>query len=91
MGGIKSMCSKVLHALDGVISVSQATRQACIDRGMDPGKGVALPNGIQIQDLLPMDADYMNPAHVEQLLVLEPTEAVERNKSAKKGSKEGIG
>jgi phosphatidylinositol alpha-1,6-mannosyltransferase len=38
---------KVFRALDGVISVSQATREACIQRGMDPGKGVALPNGFE--------------------------------------------
>jgi phosphatidylinositol alpha-1,6-mannosyltransferase len=38
---------KVFGALDGVISVSQATREACIRRGMDPGKGVALPNGFE--------------------------------------------
>jgi len=35
----------VFRALDGVISVSQATREACVKRGMDPEKGVALPNG----------------------------------------------
>ena len=38
---------KIFRALDGVISVSQATREACIERGMDPGKGVALPNGFE--------------------------------------------
>lgn len=38
---------KVFRALDGVISVSQATREACVQRGMDPGKGVALPNGFE--------------------------------------------
>lgn len=35
----------VFKALDGVISVSQATREACVKRGMHPDKGVALPNG----------------------------------------------
>jgi len=38
-------------ALDGVISVSRATRQACIERGMDPDKGIALPNGFDLDDL----------------------------------------
>lgn len=38
---------KIFKALDGVISVSQATREACIERGMDPGKGVALANGFE--------------------------------------------
>lgn len=36
---------RIFSSLDGVISVSRATRQACIDRGMRPEKGVALPNG----------------------------------------------
>lgn len=36
---------KVFKKLNGVISVSAATRQACIERGMDPKIGVALPNG----------------------------------------------
>ncbi|MGF1669008.1 MAG: glycosyltransferase family 4 protein [Balneolaceae bacterium] len=35
----------VFKKLDGVISVSEATKKACIARGMDPGKGVILPNG----------------------------------------------
>lgn len=35
----------IFNALDGVISVSQATREACIARGMSPDRGVALPNG----------------------------------------------
>lgn len=42
---------KVFSSLDGVISVSRATRQACIDRGMDPEKGVSLPNGFDLQRL----------------------------------------
>ncbi len=37
---------KVFNALDGVISVSNATREACIQRGMAPEKGVVIPNGI---------------------------------------------
>ncbi len=39
---------KVFNRLDGVISVSQATREECIKRGMAPGKGVALPNGFDL-------------------------------------------
>lgn len=35
----------VFNLLSGVISVSSATRQASIDRGLAPSKGVALPNG----------------------------------------------
>ncbi len=37
---------RVFKKLDGVISVSNATRDACIERGMSPEKGVALPNGL---------------------------------------------
>jgi len=36
----------VFNKLSGVISVSQATRVACIERGMEPEKGVVLPNGL---------------------------------------------
>lgn len=42
---------KVFAYLDGVISVSRATRQECIKRGMNPGKGVALPNGFDLNKL----------------------------------------
>lgn len=42
---------KVFASLDGVISVSQATRQECIKRGMDPGKCTALPNGFDFHRL----------------------------------------
>lgn len=42
---------KVFENLDGVISVSQATREECIKRGMKPKKGVALPNGFDFKKL----------------------------------------
>lgn len=42
---------KVFASLDGVISVSRATREECIKRGMDPGKGIALPNGFDFKQL----------------------------------------
>lgn len=42
---------KIFNNLDGVISVSRATRQECIERGMDPGKGVALGNGFDMERL----------------------------------------
>lgn len=42
---------KIFNSLDGVISVSRATRKECIKRGMDPGKGVALPNGFNLKKL----------------------------------------
>lgn len=40
----------VFQRLDGVISVSRATRQACIDRGLDPQKAVVLPNGMNFKE-----------------------------------------
>ena len=42
---------KIFSHLDGVISVSRATRKECIKRGMDPDKGVALPNGFDLKKL----------------------------------------
>lgn len=42
---------KVFRSLDGVISVSEATRQQCIRRGMHPDKGVALPNGFETSEM----------------------------------------
>lgn len=42
---------KIFESLDGVISVSRATREECIKRGMDPDKGVALPNGFDFEKL----------------------------------------
>lgn len=36
---------KVFGALDGVISVSSATKEQCLARGLDPQKSVVLPNG----------------------------------------------
>ncbi len=41
----QSYVPQIFKALDGVISVSQATREQCISRGLEPQKGVALPNG----------------------------------------------
>lgn len=42
---------KVFGCLDGVISVSKATREECIKRGMKPERGVALPNGFDLNKL----------------------------------------
>jgi len=38
----------VFKALDGVISVSEATRNASISRGLHPQKSISLPNGMPI-------------------------------------------
>ncbi|MDX1617536.1 MAG: glycosyltransferase family 4 protein [Balneolaceae bacterium] len=42
---------KIFSRLDGVISVSRATRRACIERGLDPDKCVALGNGFNMERL----------------------------------------
>jgi len=42
---------KVFKKLDGVISVSTATKKASVQRGMDSEKGVALPNGFDMNVL----------------------------------------
>ena len=50
IGLYQNFVPKIFEALDGVISVSEATRQECIKRGMSPQKGVALPNGFEMSD-----------------------------------------
>lgn len=50
IGIYQNFVPKVFKALDGVISVSRATRDECIKRGMSPEKGVALPNGFDMKD-----------------------------------------
>lgn len=50
VGIYQNFVPKVFEALDGVISVSRATRDECIKRGMKPEKGVALPNGFDMSD-----------------------------------------
>ncbi len=50
LGIYQKYLPKVFDALSGVISVSSATREECIKRGMDPSKGVALPNGFNLEE-----------------------------------------
>lgn len=38
----------IFKALTGVISVSSATKQASIERGLSPDKGIVLPNGFDV-------------------------------------------
>lgn len=51
--------TSVFKHLDGVISVSSATRNASIERGMEPDKGVALPNGfdMKVMEKLPEQSE----------------------------------
>lgn len=39
---------RVLGALDAVLPVSRATGDACLDRGLDPGKLCVVPNGVAV-------------------------------------------
>lgn len=48
VGIYQRIVPNIFSSLNGVISVSRATRKQCIKRGMDPRKGVALPNGIDL-------------------------------------------
>lgn len=52
----------VFKKLNGVISVSSATRNASIKRGLMPDKGVALPNGFEVikNGELPSRIDALN-------------------------------
>lgn len=51
IGIYQKFVPSVFEALDGVISVSRATREECIKRGMHPDKGIALPNGFDLSHL----------------------------------------
>lgn len=52
IGPYQKFVPSVFEALDGVISVSRATREECIKRGMHPDKGIALPNGFDLSHAL---------------------------------------
>lgn len=41
----QSLVPRIFASLDGVISVSSATREVCIERGLNPDKGTVIPNG----------------------------------------------
>ncbi len=71
VGIYQNFVPKVFNALDGVISVSRATRDECIKRGMNPEKGIALPNGFDMTDF----EDVPDPK--ESLKVLENRFAVD--------------
>ncbi len=45
------LIKRVFQSLDGVISVSSATRQECIGRGLDPARSKVLPNGFDVSAL----------------------------------------
>ena len=74
---------KIFDAIDGVISVSSATREACIQRGMPPEKGVALPNGIDVHELLPDHEGDWSAQKVKQVLEMPEEEAMSKIKALK--------
>lgn len=49
-GPYQWLVPKVFKALDAVISVSTATQEECLKRGLDPLKSKVLPNGFNIPD-----------------------------------------
>lgn len=58
---------RIFKKMDGVISVSTATREASIRRGLSPEKGVALPNGFDaaVQKDLPEKSDAIKSLEKE--------------------------
>ena len=51
VGLYQRLVPRIFEALDGVISVSSATRAECVGRGMNPEKGVALSNGFNLDTM----------------------------------------
>jgi glycosyltransferase involved in cell wall biosynthesis len=43
----QSVVVRALERVDGVVSVSRFTRDACVERGVDPGRCRVIPNGIR--------------------------------------------
>lgn len=51
VGAYQWLLPRVFKALDGVISVSSATRQQCLERGLAAEKSQVLPNGFDTRDM----------------------------------------
>ena len=62
---------KTFNALDGVISVSSATRDECIKRGLEPAKGVVLPNGFDAKSLGSVTSKKQARLNLESVCNLE--------------------
>ena len=71
IGIYQSFVPKVFEALDGVISVSEATRKECIKRGMSPEKGVALPNGFDMSDFKETPDKKVARKEIEQVFNID--------------------
>ena len=68
----QQLVPKIFESLDGVVSVSEATRQASLARGLTPEKSAVLPNGIVIDLQRPYDKSASR-AWIEQEFGLELT------------------
>jgi phosphatidyl-myo-inositol dimannoside synthase len=51
----QKLVPKIFQSLNGVISVSESTRQASLARGLQPARGIVLPNGITIEPHRPFN------------------------------------
>jgi phosphatidyl-myo-inositol dimannoside synthase len=51
----QKLVPKIFQSLDGVISVSESTRRASLARGLQPDRGIVLPNGIAINSHRPFN------------------------------------
>lgn len=66
VGIYQKFVPKVFRSLNGVISVSQATRKECIKRGMDHQKGVALANGFNFSAIESLPEKQQSRAALQQ-------------------------
>lgn len=48
LGFYQKLLPRIFQSLNGAISISEATRNACISRGLTPAKGTVIPNGMEI-------------------------------------------
>lgn len=58
----------VFNALNGVISVSRATREACLERGLAPQKAHVLPNGFDTKTFTEMPDKAAAKKQAERIL-----------------------
>lgn len=68
VGLYQAFLPKVFHALDGVISVSRATREASLQRGLAPSKAHVLPNGFDTKTFPTLPDKEAAKKAVEELL-----------------------
>lgn len=71
IGVYQKFVPKIFTALDGVISVSRATRDECIKRGMEPEKGIALPNGFDMSDFVDVPQKEVSKKELSKALGID--------------------